>query len=441
MPAFGRGKQVTAGDLVGAARFLCMVRVMSSWKRTFYAMFVAQTCSIIGFSVALPFIPFYIRELGVTGDANVRLWSGIVNASAGVTMAISAPIWGMVADRFGRRLMVLRAMYGGAIVLTAMAFTQDVYQLTACRLLQGALTGTITASTALVASVTPRHRAGYALGMIQAAVYVGFSVGPFFGGVVADAFADPVLGYRATFVVAGLFLLGGALLVQFATEERFAPADPDDTEARGSFRQVFVAAGFLAAVFVLLILRFANSVVTPIFALFVEDIVGPRGNINKLVGTILGVGGVAAALGAFVFGRVSDAWGHKRLLVVLSIVCGILASLYYLAASIAHLFVIRILFGFTSAGMMPAANAIIRRTTHDRNMGRAYGVTASLGAIGWVLGPLAGGTLAAALGLRAPFILMGAVLVLTAAVVAWRVDAEQNVPVCPPPESRDQLEE
>jgi len=395
---------------------------MDSWKRTFYALFVAQTCSIIGFSACLPFTPFYIRELGVEGEANVRLWSGIVGASAGVTMAISAPIWGLLADRFGRRLMVMRSMFGGAAVLTLMAFVGNVYELMACRLLQGALTGTITASLALVASATPRERAGYALGMMQAAVFIGMSVGPFLGGLVADAFGEPATGYRAAFIAAGIFLLLGGLLVKLATEEKFSAEQSVDKAERGSFGQVFTAAGFLAAVFVLLALRFANSVAAPVFALFVEEIHGSSENINKLVGTILGVGGLAAAGGALVFGRVSDAWGHKRLLIVFTALGGVLSLLYCFAATVAQLFALRILFGLGAAGMMPAANAIIRRITHDRNMGKAYGVTAGLGAIGWVLGPLAGGYLAAHFGLRAPFVLMGLALVLAAGLVAWRVE-------------------
>ena len=126
---------------------------MAPWKRTIYAAYVAQVFSIMGFSCVLPFLPLYIRELGITDEADLARWAGIIGSCAAVSMAIFAPIWGSLADRFGRKLMVLRAMFAGTLVLTAMSLTQTVHQLMICRILQGVFTGTITANTALVASV------------------------------------------------------------------------------------------------------------------------------------------------------------------------------------------------------------------------------------------------------------------------------------------------
>ena len=399
----------------------------TSWKKTFYASFAAQLCSITGFSLAMPFMAFYIRELGVTGDAAVARWAGIVNAAAAVTMAISAPIWGVVADRFGRRLMVMRSMFGGAVVLVLMALTQNVYQLVACRMLQGVLTGTIAALLALVAAEAPRERTGHALGMMQAAVFVGFAIGPLFGGQIADAllkvpaFAAGGMRYRALFAASALFLLVGGLLVKFATHETFRPVVSSDREERGTFGQVFMATGFVAAVLALFMLRFANSVPAPIFALFVERIHGATKGVDKVVGNVLGAGGLAAAAGAFVLGRVSDSWGHRRLLIVSSMFTGAVSAAYYFATSVGHLYVLRILFGLGGGGILPAANAIIRNTTHDKNIGKAYGVTASVGSIGWAVGPLTGGYLAGMApglgGLRLPFLVMGGGLLLAAFVV------------------------
>ena len=400
---------------------------MSSWKKTFYASLAAQFCSIAGFSLAMPFMAFYIRELGVTGDAAVARWAGIVNASAAVTMAIFAPIWGVVADRFGRRLMVMRSMFGGAVVLVLMAFAQNVYQLAACRMLQGVLTGTISALLALVAAETPRERTGYALGMMQAAVFVGFAIGPLFGGQIADAllkvpaFATGGMRYRALFAASALFLLVGGLLVKSATHETFRPVVSSDREERGTFGQVFMATGFLAAVLALFMLRFANSVPAPVFALFVEKIHGTTEGVDKVVGNLMGVGGLAAAAGAFVLGRVSDTWGHRRLLIVSSTFTGAVSMVYYYATSVGQLYGLRILFGLGGAGILPAANAIIRNVTHDKNIGKAYGVTAAVGSIGWAFGPLTGGYLAGVApglrGLRLPFLVMGAGLLLSAFVI------------------------
>lgn len=386
---------------------------MSSWKRTFYSAFLAQTCSITGFSLAMPFMAFYIRQLGVGEEAAVARWAGYVNGAAGLTMALFAPLWGHVADRVGRRLMVMRAMYGGVVVLLLMAVAQNVYQLLAFRLLQGTLTGTIPALVALVASEAPRERVGYALGIMQAAVFVGFSVGPLLGGLLAD-----VVGYRVMFALSSLLLLAGGLLVQRNVREKFVARPGADRGKRDGFRAVVATQGFVAAVLVLMSLRYANSITAPTFGLLVEQVHGQGRLTNSVVGLLNAVGGVAAAVGAFLLGNLGDKLGHRRMLIRSCIFGGGVSLGYIFAASVWQLGGLRVLFGLGAAGILPSANAIIRHSTEDHNMGRAYGVTTSASSLGWMLGSLSGGEVAAAFGLRAPFVLMALGLGLGAALVA-----------------------
>mgnify|MGYP001824101914 CR=1 FL=1 len=187
---------------------------METWKRNLYVIWFAELVAISGFAVVFPFLPFYVQDLGVTDPDQVKLWSGVVFASQAVTMAVFAPIWGSLADRYGRTLMVERAMFGGAVVLTLMGFVQNVQQLVVLRAVQGALTGTVVAATTLVASSTPRERSGYALGLLQTAVWMGASLGPLLGGIVADTW-----GYRAAFWVTGALLFVSGLTVWRFVEE------------------------------------------------------------------------------------------------------------------------------------------------------------------------------------------------------------------------------
>jgi DHA1 family multidrug resistance protein-like MFS transporter len=405
---------------------------MPSWKRTFYAAMVAQVCSITGFAFCLPFLPLYVRELGVP-EASAPLWAGIASAAAALSMAVFSPIWGAVADRFGRKPMVVRAMFGGAVVLFLMSSVQNVAQLVACRVLQGMLTGTVTANIALVASVAPRERSGYALGLMQAAVFVGAAVGPFLGGEVAEAFG----GMRPAFRVAAALLFAGAVVSYLFIEERFTPARREKGETRrAGFAAVVGAAGFLAAVVALFAVRFGHSVAAPVFPLFVEAVQGSSEGIYAVTGRIIALGGLAAAIAAWLLGNVSDAWGHRRVLIVSCLVAAGAAFGHVFAQRIIHLYLLRIGFGFAVAGMIPAANAIIRHTIQDKHLGKAYGVTNSVRAIGWACGPLAGGFLydlvrvgmGKPAGLRAPFVLMGMTLVLTAWLVFARVQSTGPAP-------------
>ena len=194
---------------------------MQSWQRNLYVLWVAELLAISGFSVVMPFLPYYVQELGITSLEDAEMWSGILFAIHAVLMGIFAPIWGSLADMYGRKLMVERAMFGGAVILAAMGFVRNVPQLLILRALQGCVTGTVAAATTLVAGSTPRQRVGYALGLLQVAIYGGASVGPLLGGLVADAF-----GYRAAFWVTGVLLFGAGLLVLFLVQE------PSDLPAR-----------------------------------------------------------------------------------------------------------------------------------------------------------------------------------------------------------------
>jgi len=392
---------------------------MSPWRKTVYAAWVGQVFSILGFSCVLPFLPFYVQHLGVTGESEVRIWSGLIGAASGVTLVLFSPIWGVLADRFGRKPMVLRSMFGGAAILVVMGFCQSVEQLLICRFIQGMLTGTVTASITLVASVVPRERTGFALGLMGSAVYVGATVGPLVGGAVAA-----YVSYRAAFLTAAFLLLMGGVLVKVVVREDFSPVRSADAEARGHFGQVFASSGFLAAVFAYFAIRFAYSVATPVYPLFVDLLYSGARQVETVAGLVISTGGLAAACSAAVFGRFGDAWGHKRMLVASSLFTGLAAALHAVAQSVTHLFVLRVLFGLGVGVMIPAINAIIRNVTHDKNLGRAYGATTSLTFIGFILGPLAGGYLSASLGLRAPFALMGAAFLSAAALVTWRVQAD-----------------
>lgn len=392
------------------------METMSSWKRTFYAAWVAQIFSITGFSFVLPFMPDYIRTLGVQGEASIARWAGLVSAATALTMAVFAPIWGHLADRYGRKRMVLRSMFGGAVVLGLMGFCRTVEELLLCRILQGVLTGTVAASLALVASVTPRERSGYALGMMHAAVHIGICVGPYLGGWVADHF-----GFLATFLSAGVLLLVGGLLIKFCTVERFELSLSLGKPDPGTYGDVLRVAGYLAAAFALFTISFGSSAPGPVYLLFVEKLRGSSERIKTVTGLLFSVGGLATALSAGFLSRLGDRWGYKRLLVLTSLCAAAVSVSRAMAQSVAHLFVLQILMGLGAGGMMPAINSIIRNIIEEKHLGKAYGVTSSVSSLGMAIGPLAGGYLGASLGLRFPFILTGTVLALAAALVGWRV--------------------
>ncbi|HLF80559.1 MAG TPA: MFS transporter, partial [Anaerolineales bacterium] len=179
-----------------------------SWQRTLYIVFFAQLMTAVGFSSIFPFLPLYVESLGTSTSLSLELLAGLVFSAQAFTMMLASPIWGALADRYGRKVMVERAAFGGAVLLLMMAYVRSAEQLVALRAIQGFVTGTLAASNALVAASVPRERTGYAMGLLQTALGTGVAVGPLIGGAAADAF-----GYRAAFYLTAALLFLAGLLV------------------------------------------------------------------------------------------------------------------------------------------------------------------------------------------------------------------------------------
>ncbi len=187
-----------------------------SWQKNLCAVFVAELLVMAGFSFVFPFMPLFIEKLGNFTSQEAAFWAGIAEGVNGFAMFLSAPLWGIMADRSGRKPMVLRSMFGSAVTVGLFALSPNVTFLISMRFIQGALSGTIAAASALVASITPKDKMPFAMGLLMTAVYVGTSIGPLLGGMAADSF-----GYTTTFLITAGLLLTGGLIVLFLVKEEF----------------------------------------------------------------------------------------------------------------------------------------------------------------------------------------------------------------------------
>ena len=368
----------------------------------------------MGFAMVAPFLTPFVRELGIHDNGRAMIWSGWLSTSAGLAMALIAPVWGILADRHGRKLMVLRSMFGGMVVLGLMACVQNVHQLLILRMFQGFLTGTVAASVALVSSVVPTRRAGFALGLMQSALYVGGSLGPLLGGeLIARS------GFRASFLGSAGVLLVAGCLTAFGVREEFNPDEVEEgAGGAGTIRQVLCLPGFITMGGVLFLVMFAGSFIGPIMPLYVEKLAGGvAGAATRMTGQIIFAGGVAATISAIILGRLGDRLGYGRVLTICTLLSGLTLIPYAFCHTPGQLLFWRIMTAFTEAGTIPAVNALIRNITPRHACGKAFGLTQSIGAFGWAFGPLVGSWLAAAYGMAMPFIVVGIAFVAISGVV------------------------
>ncbi len=385
------------------------------WRHTVYVIWTSQVIGMMGLAFVGPFLPLYVRELGITEESRVRFWAGLLAFAPSIMFVIFSPLWGWLADRYGRKLMLARAVFSGSMLLVLMGMVTNAYQLLALYFIQGMLTGMGSAALALVSSVTPSSRLGYAMGLMMTSSAVGFSVGPLLGGVTAD-----YIGYRQTFYVAGgLLFLSGVLLV-IGTHENFTRPSKETLKANGDLRSVAGRRGFPMILLILFMLNLGGSIAWPIFPLFVEQALSVGASrAASMTGLIMSIGAMVFALSAAIVGRISDRIGHKKVLTFSTLISGLFALPYAVVANVGQTIGLQALLEASSGGTWPAINAIIAKMSPRDAHGRAYGITFAATTLGGSLGSLLGGFVASALGLRLPFVIMGAMLVITSGVVAF----------------------
>ena len=386
------------------------------WGRAFAVLWVSQVVAEVAFSFALPFIPLYIQgELGVSDEAQAGLWAGAMAGAFSVTMGVMGPVWGAIADRFGRKLMVQRALFGAGCAIGAMSLAQTPEQLLVLRVIQGSLTGVVVATTTMVSLMVPRRHLGSSLGLMHAALFAGGAVGPIFGGVFADTF-----GYRATFgATAAVFFTSGALVTLFVPEPSRERAPASVTVSRSPvipgpagrlLRPELIAVVVLSAA-----IRFANFAPQPVLPLFVQQMGVDAGRLATTVGTVVAATGVAGMLSAVTMGRLADRYGRTATLLVCLLLAAALSPLHAAATTVWQLLVLRTAMGFALGGMSPAVQAVMTDLTPPERRGAAFGVLTAASAVGSGAGPVLGSAVAAAYGIPAVFVMTAPLFLLCAA--------------------------
>jgi len=389
-----------------------------TWQRTLVVVWIAEFVALIGFSIVMPFLPFYVQDMGVTDEAQVKFWSGLLLSSQAVTMALFAPIWGSVADRYGRKLMLERAMFGATVIMTLMGFARTPQQLLLLRALQGCLTGTVPAATTLIASVTPKERTGFALGWLQMGVFAGISVGPLLGGLVADN-----MGYRASFLLTGACLFLGGMGVLLFVHEEFERPQPQAGAPRSHWWDGLVLAlrsrDVLAVLGVRLMTRSGARITSPVLPLFVAALLPAESRVATIAGLTTGVSAAASSVGAVLLGQAGDRVGYRRVLLASSASAALFYALQAQVGNVAQLIFLQVCVGVALAGTISSLTALLATLAPQGQQGAVYGADTSVVAGANALAPLLGAAFAVAWGNRATFSLSAGVFVLAALVIAW----------------------
>jgi len=384
----------------------------SLWKRNLLILSIAQFLTMIGMSATIPFLSLYVVELGITDPTEAKFWSGLVYGGLYVSAVVMIPFWGSMGDKYGRKLMAIRALFGLSIAVFLMSFATNVYQLFFLRMLQGALSGFLPAALAFVAADAPENRSGYAIGILQSSISAGTIIGPFVGGVIADT-----IGIRPVFYIVGaLCLSAGFIVVAMLKERNFVP----NKKAKSIFKNLSFLMSNKEMAKILLIVVIAQAGIQftlPIFAFFVEGLNAPPEYLATITGLMFVIVGVLSVALAPYWGKRNDRKDWKKTIIVSSGMTGIFIIVQLFAPNYWYLYPLRAILGIFFAAIIPTLySALSKRSPSDQKSG-IMGIASGANLMGSFIGLTFSGMIASQFGIESTFWLSGILLMVCSIIV------------------------
>ncbi|HHW4950526.1 TPA: multidrug efflux MFS transporter [Streptococcus suis] len=364
----------------------------SYWKQNLKVAWLGNFLTGTSFTLVMPFISVFVEELGV-GPGQVEYYAGLAVSVNSLAAALMAPVWGSLADRYGRKPMMVRAAFAMIFTMGGMAFVPNVFWLLALRVLNGVFTGYIPNATALIASQVPKEKTGYALGTLSTGAVAGNLIGPTLGGILAEMF-----GVHMVFLLVGLLYAIVVLLTVFYIREDFIPVKRGEAM---SVKEVFAQVKdrqMLVGLFVTsMIIIAAAQAVVPILTLYVRHL-GQTDNLLFVAGFIISLPGMASLVTSGYLGKIGDRIGNHRLLLI-ALTYSLLINVFCVfAENPFQLGLLRFMYGFGTGALLPSVNSLLTKLTPKEGISRIFSYNQLFNNLGSVVGPMMGSAVAAHMG-------------------------------------------
>lgn len=370
-----------------------------NWRKNLVIAWIGCFFTGASISLVMPFIPVYVEQLGTPKD-QIELFSGLAISVTAFASAVVAPIWGNLADRKGRKLMMIRAAAGMTLTMGSLAFVPNAYWLLIMRFWNGILSGYIPNATAMIASQAPREKSGWALGTLSTGAIAGNLIGPSMGGALAQWF-----GMENVFLITGALLMITTVLTIFLVKEDFHPIEKKDLISTKEIFSKMDHLSILIGLFITtLILQIGITTISPILTLYIRELSGSTENILFVSGLIVSIAGVSAVFSSPKLGKLGDKIGNQKVLIgglILSFCCYL--PMVFVTTPL-QLGILRFILGFSTGALMPSVNTLISKITPQEGVSRIYSYNQMFSNFGQVLGPMLGSTVAHAYNYSAVFI-------------------------------------
>lgn len=375
---------------------------MKQWKKNIVVLWFGNFFVFSGMTMIMPFLTLYLQtDLNVTDTHQVAIWAGVIFSINFLSSFIFQPIWGKVADKIGRKAMLLRSGFGMAIVIALMGFATHPWQLLILRLLNGVISGFNPAAVALVSTNTPKSKLGFAMGTLQSGAIAGTILGPLIGGFLADS-----IGYRPIFYITGACILIASLLVLFIVKDNFdrqSTAKQHVMSVSEGFKKIVKIPSIAALLAVTLLIQFATMSPMNLIPLYIQELNPTLTNIAFVAGLVASLAGISNMIASPFLGKLGDKIGSHKILACCLIGTALSFIPQALATTVTALAISRFVMGIFIGGLIPAVNSLIGKLAPIGMESRAYSFNTSALALGNLIAPTVGGILSGYIGMSGLF--------------------------------------
>ncbi len=386
------------------------------WRRNRLALNIAAAMVWAGFTFVMPFLPLYVKELGVKGDADIASWSGLLLTIAPLLASLLAPAWGRLGDRYGMKIMIERCALALAVHWALFGLAHNTWQLLALRIMLGLFGGFGILAMPLLVASTPKEHMSRSIGMLQTVQMISSAVGPMIGGALADW-----IGIRNTCLVSTVFSVIALLMIRLLYIEARGQDSTREAKTkprRISFRTATTLPSFGTMLAVMFSVNFVERSFGPVIPLYILSLGTDMAHAAKTAGLIVSLGLLAEAVSAtFMGNRLRKVPARKLLLWRLS--GGILACLPMgLVWSTTQLMVLRLLLGLLAGGCVVVIYTLGSQVIPVETRATSFSFLSSAGLLGASIGPIAAGLLTY-FSMRAVFFFNGLAF-LALLILAWK---------------------
>ncbi|MBL7999495.1 MAG: MFS transporter [Candidatus Kapabacteria bacterium] len=386
---------------------------LERWQRNLYVLWLAQFIAMAGMSACVPFLPIFIKELGVSDKALAQQWSGFVFSGPFLVSFLTTPFWSALGDRFSRKLLVLRAVIGLSISMVCMGYSHSVEELLMWRIIQGAVSGFVAANLSFVSAETPSENVGYAIGVMQTSQNAGAILGPFIGGALSHA-----VGMRPVFwIVGGLASVSAALVALFVLETHSASTKVSSSSVRSNLVYAFRQKDILLILALMVVSQMSIVFTTPLFPYYLEELGTSADWLSLATGAFVGIVGVNSLIFTPRWGRRNDKKGYRKTIKVTAAVVGIVTIIQAFAVDALTLLILRFVIGVFIGGVVPSLSTALSKISPKEIRGGIMGFAASAMLLGNLLSPPVSGMISPYIGIRWCFAIAG-ILMLVVSVAS-----------------------